>query len=158
MENEGGRLILLLIHHSSFSILNSEELVLQGAERRLTEEMGITAALREIGLLRYTATDTGTGLVERELDHLVIGTCDEMPRPNPEEVVEWRWAGPEELWGEVTSQPHRHTPWLVAALHGHDTLRAILEMPPVAGRQRPIESNRAWTLLEAESLARDEDV
>ena len=63
------------------------ERVVDAAERRLTEEMGIACELTAAGSFIYRA-DVGVGIVEHELDHLLIGRFDGSPVPAATEVVE----------------------------------------------------------------------
>ena len=58
--------------------------------------MGIGCGeLRPAGVLRYRAEIAD--LVENELDHLLVTAVDETPRPDPDEVVEWRFVALDEL-------------------------------------------------------------
>jgi isopentenyl-diphosphate delta-isomerase len=84
-------------------------------ERRLAEEMGLSCPLREVGVLRYEARDEASGLVEREVDHLLVGVTDASPSPDPAEaddlmVVSLSW-----LLGEIAARPAAFTPWFPAA-------------------------------------------
>ncbi len=93
-----------------------EELVAAG-ERRLAEEMGFTAALTPVGSFTYRATDPETGLVEHEVDHVLVGRHAAEPEPDPHEVDDWRWVDLGELIDDVAARPGRYTPWLSPVLH-----------------------------------------
>jgi isopentenyl-diphosphate delta-isomerase len=81
-----------------------------GARRRLREEMGVDCALQPAFTFLYRA-DVGGGLTEHELDHVFTARCGDTPRPDPEEVGEWRWVSPDELSAEVREHPERFTVW-----------------------------------------------
>ncbi len=87
------------------------------AERRLPEEMGITAGgLEEVGTFLYTAPDPVSGLIEHEYDHVFTGSPVGVPAPDPDEVDEWHWVGIEKLRRDLLVTPERFTPWLRPAL------------------------------------------
>ena len=91
------------------------ESVLDAAERRLTEEMGVACALTPAGSFIYRA-DVGAGLVEHELDHLFIGRFDGNPVPARSEVVEWRWASLPDVRRELAEHPDAYAAWFPDAL------------------------------------------
>jgi isopentenyl-diphosphate Delta-isomerase len=81
------------------------------ASRRLREEMGFECTLRSAFAFVYRA-DVGNGLVEHEYDHVFIGGSDVIPRPDPEEVSDWKWVSQTELTAELRAQPASYTYWL----------------------------------------------
>ncbi|MBS0358842.1 MAG: isopentenyl-diphosphate Delta-isomerase [Proteobacteria bacterium] len=90
--------------------------LLQDAEDRLFEEMGIRTALKEIGSFHYKA-DLNNGLIENEWDHVLVGICDvDAPRFNPEEVQDYRWVDFESLENDLKTHPEKYTAWLYEAL------------------------------------------
>ena len=91
------------------------EPVLEAARRRLFEELGVTCALVEVGTFRYTARDEASGLVEAELDHVLVGVCDDQPAPDPAEVDAVRAVTVGELDEGLRSEPGAYTPWLAEA-------------------------------------------
>lgn len=87
------------------------------AERRLPEEMGITAVgLEEVGTFLYTAPDPVSGLTEHEYDHVFTGSPVGAPAPDPNEVDEWHWVELEALRRRLRLSPQEYTPWLRPAL------------------------------------------
>lgn len=98
------------------------------AAARLLEEMGLKAELHPAGLFRYRA-DVGGGLTEHELDHLFTGITDELPRPDPAEVADFRYVFPEELQAELARHPERFTPWF----------RILAQRFGVVGGLNPVE-------------------
>ncbi len=88
----------------------------EAARRRLAEEMGIEAAMRQAGTFSYRAEDVASGLVEHEVDHVLIGRHDGDPDPDPDEVSDWRWVTLADLAADLATRPTAYTPWLVPAL------------------------------------------
>jgi isopentenyl-diphosphate delta-isomerase len=85
------------------------------ATRRLVEELGVTGVeLTPIGLYVYRAADPATGRVEHEYDHVLLGRVPVgVPlRPDPTEVADLRWATPDELRRDLTTDPQSYAPWL----------------------------------------------
>jgi isopentenyl-diphosphate delta-isomerase len=84
----------------------------EAAIRRTGEELGLAEFdLEYRGSFMYRAFDTETGLVEVELDHVYLGTVYSEPRPDPREVMDWRFvdANAADLDSFRSSQ---YTPWL----------------------------------------------
>lgn len=88
-----------------------EESVLAAATRRMREELGASCELTERFAFIYHA-HLGNGLQEHEYDHVLFGSFNEEPRPDPAEVMAVRWITPDELDVELTTGPGRFTPWL----------------------------------------------
>ncbi len=61
---------------------------------------------------RYRAIDA-SGVVENEICPVHVATSDEEPRPNPDEVMEYRWVAPEEAVRTVEVAPWALSPWMV---------------------------------------------
>jgi isopentenyl-diphosphate Delta-isomerase len=94
-----------------------DEDVAAAASKRTDEELGVgLIPLTAVDKMLYSATDPGSGLIERELDHLLVGRFSGSPVPNPDEVMATRWVSWTELSAEVTAAPERFTPWLPLAL------------------------------------------
>ena len=95
-----------------------EDLV-DSALRRLDEELGLrvdAGALRSLGAFTYRAADPGSGTVEHEFDHVLVGRHDGDPTPLASEVEDWRWVRPEDLREDLVATPRRYTPWLGGVL------------------------------------------
>lgn len=83
------------------------------ADRRLTEEMGISLPLSRRQVVEYSA-DVGNGLHEHEKVTLYIGAANRdtlVIQPNPVEVAGWRWVTQADLHQEIAEHPERFTPW-----------------------------------------------
>jgi len=91
------------------------ETVSEAAHRRLMEEMGFDCEIENAFSFVYKA-DVGEGLMEHEFDHVFMGTCDLMPNPNPEEVGEWKYIWPGELYADIESHPEDYTVWFKIAI------------------------------------------
>ena len=87
------------------------ETPLATAQRRLGEEMGLTAALAEVFTTCYRV-DTGNGLIENEFDHVFFGLSSQNPKPNPAEVSDWKWVALEELEEDLRRNAESYSPWL----------------------------------------------
>lgn len=91
------------------------ETVLYAAQRRLAEEMGIACSLVVRAAFPYRA-DLGDGLVEHEIDHLLIGRYDADPKPDPNEVSAWKWMDLGAVAEDAEAHAEQYVPWLGIAL------------------------------------------
>lgn len=98
------------------------ENVVDAGERRLREEMGIACPLTATTAFIYRA-DVGAGLVEHELDHLLVGRFDGEPHPAAEEVVEWRWSAIDDVQRDLAEHPEQYAAWFPAALEAFRSSR-----------------------------------
>ena len=83
---------------------------IEGGKRRLQEEMGFVCDLKESTSFIYKAP-FDNGLTEHELDHILIGTFNEEPTINPEEVASWKWMSLEAIKKEMKETPEIYTAW-----------------------------------------------
>jgi len=88
----------------------SEETYLEGAKRRVKEELGIDVELSEKFNFIYKA-DVGNGLWEHELDHVFTGTFEGEFYLNEDEVEEVRYISLENLNKEISESPDHFTEW-----------------------------------------------
>jgi len=87
------------------------ESVGEAAGRRLEDELGIGGCqLLLAGQFVYFA-ELADGLVEHELDHVLIGRWTEAVRPNPAEVSEIQWLEPGFLRSDLEQAPAAYTAW-----------------------------------------------
>ena len=85
--------------------------LLDAAERRVREELGCEVGeLRKLGSFIYR-TEFDDGLVENEIDHVLVGEIVGTPVPNPDEIAELRWIAPEDLRAMLAQTPGRFAPW-----------------------------------------------
>ncbi|MGV0965450.1 isopentenyl-diphosphate Delta-isomerase [Empedobacter falsenii] len=82
----------------------------QAAHRRLEEEMGFDCELEYKFNFIYKA-HLENDLIEHELDHVFIGTFDNEPKLNPDEVMAYRWVELEDLKKDMEKNPQNYTAW-----------------------------------------------
>jgi isopentenyl-diphosphate delta-isomerase len=122
----------LLIHQRAFGKYHSEglwtntccshpspgETVLEASHRRLQEEMGLDCEMQQSFHFIYKA-DLDNNLIEHELDHVVIGQSDQTPNLNPEEAINFKYIGLEDLLVDVSKNPSNYTFWFKTILQKH---------------------------------------
>ena len=89
--------------------------------RRLQEEMGFVVPLKEVFSFIYKAP-FDNGLTEHELDHVMIGTTEDPPVINPEEVAHWKWMSMDALAIDIQENPQCYTAWfkiIFDRVHNH---------------------------------------
>lgn len=93
------------------------EHIVAAGERRLHEELGIKAALTDLGWFHYNA-HFSNGLAENEIDHVLVGLLPAALEihPNPDEVNTFRWITIPALEHALAQDPTQFTPWLAEAL------------------------------------------
>ena len=82
----------------------------QAAHRRLQEEMGFDCELEYKFNFIYKA-HLENDLIEHELDHVFIGTFDDEPKLNPDEVMAYRWVELDDLKKDMEKNPQNYTAW-----------------------------------------------
>lgn len=87
------------------------ENTINACERRLYEEMGITADLTFSFSFIYKF-EFPNGLTEYEFDHVHIGQTDLEPQINELEVNDWKYISIPNLEKEISMNPELYTPWL----------------------------------------------
>jgi isopentenyl-diphosphate delta-isomerase len=89
------------------------EPVTTAAARRAHDELGITATeLYALGFVLYQADDPASGLMEHELDHVILGRLAGPIAPDPSEVAETRLVTPAELDRWLVRNPADFAPWV----------------------------------------------
>ncbi len=81
--------------------------------RRLEEEMGIAEPLplQDIATFLYRA-ELDNGLVEHELDHVLIANCGPLNiNPSEDEVMAYHWWPESELAAALADKPANFTAW-----------------------------------------------
>lgn len=72
--------------------------------RRLDYELGLTASRIEVIVPNYSyRTPPFNGIIENEFCPIYFGMTDAQPRPNPEEVSDYKWITWEEYIEQTTS-------------------------------------------------------
>lgn len=83
---------------------------LEAGKRRLQEEMGFVTELKEAFSFIYKAP-FDNGLTEHELDHVLLGSYNEDPVINKEEVESFKWMKPEAVKQDMVVSPETYTAW-----------------------------------------------
>lgn len=137
----------LLIHQRAFGKYHSEglwtntccshpapgETIIEAANRRLQEEMGLACEMYQAFHFVYKA-ELDNNLIEHELDHVVIGTCDSNPVMNPEEAIDFKWVELGDLLIDVSKNPSNYTFWFKTILQEH--FDQLLENIPYESLQK----------------------
>lgn len=83
---------------------------IDAGKRRLQEEMGFSTDLKETISFIYRAP-FDNGLTEHEYDYILVGTFNEEPNPNPDEVADWQWMSLEAIEKDMEEHPEIYTEW-----------------------------------------------
>ena len=83
---------------------------IEAGRRRLGEEMGFDTELKELFSFIYKAP-FDNGLTEHELDHVLLGDFNGVPKINPEEVASWKWMDLDLIKKDLEEQPDIYTAW-----------------------------------------------
>jgi len=86
------------------------ELTIEAANRRLMQEMGMTADLTDLFQFQYKA-ELENNLTEHEIDHVFLGVTNQLPNPNTSEVMNYRYLSFEELQLEIENAPDQFSEW-----------------------------------------------
>lgn len=100
----------------SHPVRGQEQKLLEAAQKRLHHEFGFTAPIEDVCSFVYCAEDPASGLTEHEFDHVFRGQWNGQPRPNPEEIAEWKWMDIPSLRADLARHPERYTPWFQIVL------------------------------------------
>ncbi len=79
-------------------------------QRRLQEELGITAELTYLFKFQYHATYRDRG-AEHELCHVLVGCSDAKIAAHEEEIAAWRHVSITDVESWVAARPQEFTPW-----------------------------------------------
>ncbi|MEN8857048.1 MAG: isopentenyl-diphosphate Delta-isomerase [Flavobacteriaceae bacterium] len=83
---------------------------IEAGKRRLDEEMGFSADLKEVFSFVYKAP-FDNGLTEHELDHVMVGDYNGEPKINPEEVESYKWMTMDAVKNDIETNPDDYTAW-----------------------------------------------
>lgn len=87
----------------------------QAVHRRLNEEMGFNCKLKKIFCFIYK-NDFQNGLSENEYDCVFIGKFNGKPKPNTQEIMDYKWISVKELRQEIIKNENKYSIWLKLAL------------------------------------------
>ena len=88
--------------------------ILDAANRRLDEEMGITTSLRKVYDFIYKA-ELDNQLTEHEFDHVFYGVFDNDPILNKDEAEDFKWVDMETLNNDIIKNEDNYTVWFKIA-------------------------------------------
>jgi len=88
--------------------------ILDAANRRLGEEMGIKTSLRKVYDFIYKA-ELDNQLTEHEFDHVFYGVCDRDPKLNKDEAEDFKWVDMETLNNDIIKNEDNYTVWFKIA-------------------------------------------
>jgi isopentenyl-diphosphate delta-isomerase len=91
------------------------ETIKDAANRRLFEEMGMSCDLKIKTNFIYK-TPFENGLTEHELDYVLIGSTNQNPIINKEEVASYKWLSVSDIKKDIVSNPNHYTSWFKIAL------------------------------------------
>ncbi len=80
-------------------------------QRRLREELGLSAQVRYLFTFEYHATYQHEGS-EHELCDVFAGRLEGAPAANPDEVAAWQLVDCDQLDRDIAANPERYSPWL----------------------------------------------
>lgn len=100
----------LLWTNTCCSHQRENETNLEAGTRRLKEEMGFETDLKEMFHFIYKAP-FDNGLTEHELDHVMIGYYNDVPKINLDEVENWKWMAIDEVQKDILENPNDYTVW-----------------------------------------------
>lgn len=92
-----------------------EEPVIDAAQRRMQEELGIETTIVKAFSFTYQA-NFDNGLFEHEYDHVFIGQYEGYLDLNPDEVAATCYKSMDQIAYELEITPHLYTPWFKIAL------------------------------------------
>lgn len=101
-----------------------DETLPEAAMRRLQEEMGIQVDVEPLYSFIYRVNLDG-GLIEHELDHVLIGHFEGKPELNHNEASAWRYASIAQLKQEALENPDEFTHWFKLILN-HPEINALI--------------------------------
>lgn len=86
------------------------ERYLSAAHRRLKEEMGFDCELSKKNCFIYRS-EFKNGLIENEYDYIFVGKYNKDPKPNKDEVADWKWVKISDLKKDIPKNPDAYTFW-----------------------------------------------
>tara|TARA_B100001057_G_scaffold166357_1_gene167023 strand:- start:8903 stop:9421 length:519 start_codon:yes stop_codon:yes gene_type:complete len=91
-----------------------DEDILDAANRRLIEEMGIETTLRKVYEFTYKA-ELDNDLIEHEFDHVFYGVYNQDPSINTDEADDFKWIDMDSLNQDIKKNEDIYTVWFKIA-------------------------------------------
>jgi len=89
-------------------------------KRRLLEEMGFCVELNEIGSFIYNV-GVDNGLIEHELDYILVGKYNGNVKINSDEVDNWKWMSLDNIKDDIRIRSKNYTEWFKIIMDNYYT-------------------------------------
>ncbi|MDA7803037.1 isopentenyl-diphosphate Delta-isomerase [Crocinitomix sp.] len=89
------------------------ESIEEAGKRRLIEEMGFSCDVERVFSFIYKAK-LDNELSEHEFDYVLMGKYNKRPKPNPIEVMDWKYMDMKEIEFDILENPGNYTVWFLA--------------------------------------------
>ena len=94
-------------------------------KKRLFEEMGMEGNnFKELFKFTYRK-EFDNGLTENEIDRVFICFSDNIPKPNPEEVSDYKYIKLDDLYEDIKINSNKYTYWFKEILNHNEFLKFI---------------------------------
>ncbi|MBT3559430.1 MAG: isopentenyl-diphosphate Delta-isomerase [Flavobacteriaceae bacterium] len=93
---------------------------INAGKRRLLEEMGFCVELNEIGSFIYNV-GVDNGLIEHELDYILVGKYNGNVKINSDEVDNWKWMSLDNIKDDVRKRSKNYTEWFKIIMDNYYT-------------------------------------
>lgn len=95
------------------------ETIVEAAKRRVVEEIGLKLELIESVFSFIYKAKFEDGLVEHELDHVLIAVEDSKPKINKDEVCDYTYKSLDWIMADMDINPEKYTAWFKILLKEH---------------------------------------
>jgi len=93
---------------------------ISAGKRRLLEEMGFCVELNEIGSFIYNV-GVDNGLIEHELDYILVGKYNGNVKINSDEVDNWKWMSLDNIKDDIRIRSKNYTEWFKIIMDNYYT-------------------------------------
>ena len=87
-------------------------------KRRLLEEMGFCVELKELDSFIYNI-EFDNGLIEHELDYILVGRYNGSVKFNSNEVDSWKWMSLDNIIDDIKAIPENYTEWFKIIMNNY---------------------------------------
>ena len=93
---------------------------ISAGKKRLLEEMGFCVELNEIGSFIYNV-GVDSGLIEHELDYILVGKYNGNVKINSDEVDNWKWMSLDNIKDDIRTRSKNYTEWFKIIMDNYYT-------------------------------------
>ncbi len=94
-------------------------LTIEGDERLFSlEEMGFCVELKELDSFIYNV-EFDNGLIEHELDYILVGRYNGSVKFNSNEVDSWKWMSLDNIIDDIKAIPENYTEWFKIIMNNY---------------------------------------